>query len=96
MNTITKAMIRGMVIVSEAARGSVFDKIMTTVDATQPIISGMETEIIARIETPSAEEGVESLHDQQYTMKRVAAPERSMMIHSANPVCPVKGDTWKI
>ncbi len=96
MNTITKAMIRGGVIVSETARGSEFDKIMTAVGATQPIISEIETEIIARIETPSAEEGVESLHDQQYTMKRVAAPDRSMMIHSANPVCPVKGDTWKI
>ena len=95
MDTNTRAIIRGMVTVSETERGSPFE-IMTTVDDTQPISRKIDIAIITTIAAPRAEEGVESLHDQQYTITRVAAPERSMMIHSANPVGPVKGDTWKI
>ena len=95
MDTNTMAMIRGTVTVSETERGRPF-AIMTIVDVTHPISRKIEIEIITTIAAPRADEGVESLHDQQYTMTRVAAPETSMMIHSANAVGPVKGDTWKI
>ena len=69
---------------------------MTMADEAQPIMNTTETPIITTVEAPSALEGVVSLHDQQYTMKMVAAPDTSMLIHNANPVVPVKGATLKI
>jgi hypothetical protein len=90
------AIMRGTTMVSVADNGSCpFDIITMVVDTkatTRTMGMSMRTTVVA----PRALEGVVSLQDQQYTIKRVAAPDTSMRIHNANPVDPVNGTTLKI
>jgi hypothetical protein len=87
---------RGMTMVSVVDNGSCPFDIITTVVDTKATTSTMGMSMRTTVVAPRALEGVVSLQDQQYTIKRVAAPDTSMRIHSANPVDPVKGTTLKI